>query len=194
MLASYGASSVLAAPLANALIEHYGVSNAYKILGLMFLCIILVCSFFIESAPVEQTGAKPKVVRHGDKNWRQMLGSKEFYLMFFLLAVGTLPGLMLTANASVIGQDMFQLTASTAAIYVSIYAVANCLGRLLSVSYTHLVPIIASGGAGKMEDFAALFQNPKIDAGLAASIFHFKQVAIPTLKQYLQEQGFEMRR
>ena len=56
------------------------------------------------------------------------------------------------------------------------------------------VPIIASGGAGKMEDFAALFQNPKIDAGLAASIFHFKQVAIPTLKQYLQEQGFEMRR
>ncbi len=131
VLASYGASSVLAAPLANALIEHYGVSNAYKILGLMFLCIILVCSFFIESAPVEQTGAKPKVVRHGDKNWRQMLGSKEFYLMFFLLAVGTLPGLMLTANASVIGQDMFQLTASTAAIYVSVYAVANCLGRLL---------------------------------------------------------------
>ena len=55
------------------------------------------------------------------------------------------------------------------------------------------VPIIASGGAGKMEDFAKLFTHPGIDAGLAASIFHTKQVDIKKLKQYLRTQGVEMR-
>jgi len=55
------------------------------------------------------------------------------------------------------------------------------------------VPIIASGGAGKMEDFAELFKNPYIDAGLAASIFHFKEVAIIDLKNYLKKEGVEVR-
>lgn len=55
------------------------------------------------------------------------------------------------------------------------------------------VPIIASGGAGNREHFAELFKHPGIDAGLAASIFHHKQVLIPELKRYLREQGIEMR-
>ena len=55
------------------------------------------------------------------------------------------------------------------------------------------VPIIASGGAGKMEDFAELFTHPGIDAGLAASIFHTRQEGIRDLKQYLRAQGVEMR-
>ena len=55
------------------------------------------------------------------------------------------------------------------------------------------VPIIASGGAGNMEHFAELFTHPGIDAGLAASIFHTKQVDIKELKRYLRAQGVEMR-
>ena len=55
------------------------------------------------------------------------------------------------------------------------------------------VPIIASGGAGKMEDFAELFTHPGIDAGLAASIFHTGEVDIRSLKQYLRDQGVEIR-
>ena len=55
------------------------------------------------------------------------------------------------------------------------------------------VPIIASGGAGTMEDFAQLFTHPGIDAGLAASIFHTRQVDIKELKHYLRAQGVEMR-
>ena len=55
------------------------------------------------------------------------------------------------------------------------------------------VPIIASGGAGKREDFAELFTHPGIDAGLAASIFHTRQVDIKELKRYLRAQGVEMR-
>ena len=55
------------------------------------------------------------------------------------------------------------------------------------------VPIIASGGAGKMEDFVELFKHRGMDAGLAASIFHTKQVEIADLKRYLRENGVEMR-
>ena len=56
------------------------------------------------------------------------------------------------------------------------------------------VPIIASGGAGKKEDFRELFVNhPAVDAGLAASIFHTKQLEIRELKQYLRQNGVEVR-
>lgn len=56
------------------------------------------------------------------------------------------------------------------------------------------VPVIASGGAGKMEDFAKLFKEvPTIDAGLAASIFHYGEVQINELKKYLAGQGVNMR-
>ena len=56
------------------------------------------------------------------------------------------------------------------------------------------VPVIASGGAGKMEDFTQLFQTiPTIDAGLAASVFHFGEIAIPDLKRELQRNGILVR-
>ncbi len=55
------------------------------------------------------------------------------------------------------------------------------------------VPIIASGGAGSKEDFADVFQQAQADAALAASIFHFKEIAIPELKKYLSEQHIPVR-
>ena len=68
------------------------------------------------------------------------------------------------------------------------------LEMLEAVSNRVKIPIIASGGAGKMEDFARLFRTlPGVDAGLAASIFHFGEVPIPRLKDYLRAQGVEMR-
>jgi len=57
------------------------------------------------------------------------------------------------------------------------------------------VPVIASGGAGCIEDFVTLFHAlPKVDAGLAASIFHFGEVAIPDLKRTLAENNIIVRR
>lgn len=54
------------------------------------------------------------------------------------------------------------------------------------------VPIIASGGAGTMEDFKRVF-DVGVDAALAASVFHFGQIPIPELKKYLKEQSVAMR-
>ena len=56
------------------------------------------------------------------------------------------------------------------------------------------IPVIASGGAGKAEDFVELFRKiPKVDAGLAASIFHFREVEIKDLKKLLKAEGVEVR-
>ncbi len=55
------------------------------------------------------------------------------------------------------------------------------------------VPVIASGGAGKKEDFIELFKIPGVDAGLAASIFHFGEVDIKDLKETLRKEGVSVR-
>ena len=68
------------------------------------------------------------------------------------------------------------------------------LEMLEAVSNAVDVPVIASGGAGCVEDFITLFRTlPKVDAGLAASIFHFGQVQIPDLKRILSENNIPVR-
>ena len=68
------------------------------------------------------------------------------------------------------------------------------LSMLEAVSNAVDVPVIASGGAGGVEDFITLFKTlPKVDAGLAASIFHFGQVRIPDLKRTLAENNIPVR-
>jgi cyclase len=55
------------------------------------------------------------------------------------------------------------------------------------------IPIIASGGAGKKEHFRDVFQQGHADAALAASVFHFGEIPIPELKQYLTQEGIKVR-
>ncbi|MDF0692861.1 imidazole glycerol phosphate synthase subunit HisF [Aquirufa ecclesiirivi] len=68
---------------------------------------------------------------------------------------------------------------------------ANALTSTISSNSS--IPIIASGGAGSMEHFYEVFTEGKADAGLAASIFHFKEIAILDLKNYLASKGIPMR-
>lgn len=67
------------------------------------------------------------------------------------------------------------------------------LEALSNLSGILTIPLIASGGAGTMEHFAEVFTSGKADAGLAASIFHFGEIAIPDLKNYLRTAGITVR-
>ena len=68
------------------------------------------------------------------------------------------------------------------------------LEMLAAVSELVDVPVIASGGAGKVQDFVELFKRlPKVDAGLAASIFHFGEVKIADLKRALAKENIPVR-
>ncbi len=55
------------------------------------------------------------------------------------------------------------------------------------------IPVIASGGAGTKQHFLDVFKNANADAALAASVFHFGEIPIPSLKSYLREEGISVR-
>ena len=68
------------------------------------------------------------------------------------------------------------------------------LAMLSAVCDAVSIPVIASGGAGCIDDFIKLFNEvPKVDAGLAASVFHFGEVKIPELKQALKANGISVK-
>lgn len=64
---------------------------------------------------------------------------------------------------------------------------------LAELSEAVSIPVIASGGAGAMEHFRDAFTLGKADAALAASVFHFGEIPIPKLKEYLREEGINVR-
>ena len=64
---------------------------------------------------------------------------------------------------------------------------------LRKLADTLTIPVIASGGAGKKEHFRDTFINGHSDAALAASVFHFGEIPIPELKQYLRSEGVNVR-
>lgn len=63
----------------------------------------------------------------------------------------------------------------------------NRINRLINI------PLIASGGAGKVQDFVDVFQQSNVDAALAASVFHYGEILIPDLKNKLRSEGIEVR-
>ncbi|MDR2910326.1 MAG: imidazole glycerol phosphate synthase subunit HisF [Bacteroidales bacterium] len=65
--------------------------------------------------------------------------------------------------------------------------------QLAKLAETLKIPIIASGGAGTKEHFLDVFTKGKADAGLAASVFHYNEIPIPVLKNYLKENGIIVR-
>jgi cyclase len=67
------------------------------------------------------------------------------------------------------------------------------LEALNKLSRTVNVPIIASGGCGSMEHFKQIFEQSNVDAALAASVFHFGEIGIPELKEYLKNQSIDIR-
>ncbi len=65
--------------------------------------------------------------------------------------------------------------------------------QLARVREAVTIPLVASGGAGALEHFRDVFQQAKVDAGLAASVFHKSVIAISELKAYLQQEGIPVR-
>ncbi|MEG2213358.1 MAG: MFS transporter, partial [Clostridiales bacterium] len=136
--AAYAAATILIAPIANFLIETQGVVVAFQYLGLSYMLIILAAGFFIQNAPAPNTplqlskATTPHLKKPGvELNWRQMLRTKRFYLIVLIFICGSMAGLMLVASASILGQNFFALSAATAAVYVSVYSLCNCLGRFI---------------------------------------------------------------
>lgn len=141
--ASYGLSSVLMPPVANALIRQIGVTRAFRLIGVVFIVIIALCSHFIETCP---DGFTPKGYtdtsfqntasgkKQADKNWRQMLASPVFYVMILMMTCGAFSGMMCISQASNMAQSIAGMAPAAAAVIVSVLALFNAAGRVCAGS------------------------------------------------------------
>lgn len=136
--ATYGLSSVLIPPVANALIQKTGVSITMKVLGAVFTIVICVGAFFIEKCPAGfiPEGWKSKTVQNvsskavSDKTWKQMVADPVFYVMILMLMCGAFSGLMVTSQASPMAQQIAGMSVGAAATAVSVLALSNAAGRV----------------------------------------------------------------
>lgn len=148
--ASYGISSVILPPIANTVIDYVGVSKAFMYFGIV---IMIVCGIFSQfilkcpedfvpvgyKAPVQKTGKANSVA---DKNWKEMLTSPIFYVMWIMLFFGAVLGMMSISQASGIAQNMAGMTAANAALIVSVLALFNTFGRIAAGSVSDKIGCI----------------------------------------------------
>lgn len=138
--ASYGISSVIIPPVANKLINIFGVSKAFLILGIAIVVIVGIFSQFIIKCPEGfkpdgWKGSNEKVQESQeniDKTWKEMLKMPVFYVMIIMLFFGAVFGMMAISQASGIAQNMIGMAPAQAAIVVSVLALFNTCGRIVA--------------------------------------------------------------
>lgn len=139
LLSSAAIGPFILSPVAAIIIEQYGLLNAFRILGVVFTIGIWVVGWLLDSAPANYRpkGWTPPAadqqkspVSTIDLNWKQMLKTPLFYLLFLTLVAASTAGTMMVSSASVIAQDQVGLTATIGAVIVSISTLSNFVGRL----------------------------------------------------------------
>lgn len=134
--ATYGFSSVLVPPIANAVIRTAGITSAFKTFGVIFLFVICGASLLVRPCPqgfIPDGWIPPTTAQKAggeEKNWRKMLASSSFYFMIIMLTCGAVAGLMTISQASPIAQNTAGLSASSASVAVSVLALFNVTGRI----------------------------------------------------------------
>ena len=138
--AFYGISSVIFAPITNALNSSVGVRASFKILGLVFLVVVCVGSLFISTCPAGfmPVGYTPPVQAGGkaptDKTTGEMLRMPIFYVMLLMLTCGGVFGMMVISSASSLSVNIAHVDAGTASLLVSVLCLFNTAGRLIAGS------------------------------------------------------------
>ena len=134
-LLGFGLSPFITAPIANLLIRLYNPLQTFKILGVVFLFIIILlaipfkypkCSIWVESS-------KSSYIDNYDSNinTKQMFRTTNFYGLWICFAISTMAGLMSIGIAGAVGEEIIKLDPSHAALAVSTFAVFNGIGRPL---------------------------------------------------------------
>ena len=137
--AFYGISSVIFAPVADALSNAFGARATFKILGVVFLIIICAGSFIMQKCPAGfvPTGYVAPVAagkKANDKTPVEMLKMPIFYVMLLMLTCGGTFGMMIISQAKGIAVNMVNAAPATATLFVSVLCLFNTAGRLVAGS------------------------------------------------------------
>ncbi|MDI6783967.1 MAG: OFA family MFS transporter [bacterium] len=139
ILVGFGLSPLITAPVSRILIELYGPLRTFTILGVSFLILIVLLSLPLRFPPnnwhPERTGSRLRgnEPRHAllDLTRTEMVKTPTFYGLWLCYIIGTFSGLMAIGISSPVGQEIIKLNAATAAVFVSIFAIFNGIGRPL---------------------------------------------------------------
>jgi len=156
--AGAGLGAVVWAPLAVALIGHFDLAWALRILGIVFFVALASLSRIIRTAPAgytpagwapphERMSATDRPVR--DVDWKGMMRTPQFVVLFLLFVAGTLSGMMVIGHGSPIAQQILGITPEAAGAIVSLIAVGMVAGKV--------VWGVVSDKVGRSAVFAALF-------------------------------------
>jgi len=127
----FGMSPLITAPIARKLIEMYGPLLTFRILGVVFLIVIILLSIPLQF-PFREVKTDKGFKTKKDKlsySPSEMVKTKTFWALWFCFVIGTLSGLMAIGISSPVGQEIMKLSAETAAVSVSIFAIFNGIGR-----------------------------------------------------------------
>ena len=138
--AFYGLSSVILPPIITILIEKYNITFTFKLVGIIFLVVVSIASFFLETCPADfvPEGYVASVTNGTNvesKDWKQMLASKEFYFMITLLMLGAFAGMMVISQVSVLA--LFNVCGRVLAGSIS-----DKLGRINTLRIASVIAIV----------------------------------------------------
>ncbi|MBM4250239.1 MAG: OFA family MFS transporter [Euryarchaeota archaeon] len=149
-VSGYALSPLITAPAVNFLASTYGIAYTFVILGVVFLVLLLVLGGMLVFPPADwkappvpaKTASKAWVAGSRDYTTREMLGTRTFYLAWFIYMVGAGAGLMVIGLTAQIAKDLTGLSGALAwmaVLAVQIYAVANASGRVAMGVVTDLI-------------------------------------------------------
>ncbi len=129
-LVGFGLSPFVTAPLAEILIEHFGVSRTFTILGISFVVILLTVSLIMQHPPVSAS-ASGHADSHGDVGPADMIRRREFVGLWITFALGTFAGLTTIGMSAAYAIEVMSMRPRTAAVAVAAFGVCNGMGRPL---------------------------------------------------------------
>ncbi|EEG78179.1 L-lactate MFS transporter [Dethiobacter alkaliphilus] len=139
VVSGFGIASVYAAPLAGYLIEQFGLTSTFYILGAIFSIALFVFSRFMANPPADYVPQQPPTLVKGTKKttcaeanyeWKEMVRTPQFYSLWLMFCFGALAGLLIIGQLRSIGIEQASLTPQWATALVVFFAVCNSLGRI----------------------------------------------------------------
>jgi len=128
LLSGFGLSPFITAPIAKKLIDLYGIFTTFKILGSIFLVLIIILSLPFKFP--EEIKYKEEIKGYS-LSPKEMLKTAKFYALWFCFMVGTLVGLMVIGITGPVGEEIIKIDSKKVALFVSIFSAFNGIGRPL---------------------------------------------------------------
>jgi len=176
-VAGFGAGALVTAPIAESLISSLGVAATFKILGGIYLAVVLAGAFFMRNPPdgYNPPGFQPVAAKHSNESpqnftLKQALESWQWYALWLTLFLNTVAGIAIISQAAPMAQEISHVTAATAAGLVGLISIANGAGRLLWAWFSDTI--------GRRPVFLVMFL---LQAGLFVLLAHAHQFALFSL-------------